>query len=124
MLVFLGIRIIIELIGGLYGQAEGFEQGSRALMLFYNGLTLPPKMIIQNVIEYDLLVGLALFYTKIAFPHLLTNGLTIITSVLENVVFLIFIPFSFLVGTTFIKMSDKIRTDTSFQMSMHINKIH
>lgn len=56
-------------------------------MVAYNVVTVPFKMIVQNIIEYDQLQYLSFSYSHFAFPNLALQNAVVLTIVFENIIF-------------------------------------
>lgn len=105
IIVFILARIGLEAING---EHIIYEQGSRKLIILYNLISIPPKIVFQNALEYvNFWWPASNWYAKLAFPWLLQDGHSMSRAVFEGIVFLLSIPLALLVGASFIKSSLK-----------------
>lgn len=103
--VFILARIGLEAING---EHIIYEEGSRKLIILYNLISIPPKMIFQNFFDYvNFWWPASNWYAKLAFPWLSIDGNTVSKAVFEDLVFLLSIPFAALIGASFMKSSTK-----------------
>ena len=65
------------------------QQGSTKAIILYNFITVPFKMVVQNLIEYLQIHNLSFFFAKLGFPSLESNGYVVLTTIYQNVILLI-----------------------------------
>ena len=112
--VMAGFTALRFLMQSYFGEHIQFEKDKNWIMTVYNIATVPYKMTIQNIIEYNQIVFLAQKYARLAYPRILNDGLTIVTLVFENVTLLLFIPLALLSGIAFAKLDSKHRRNMIF----------
>lgn len=118
ILIFLMIFLVLGRFAfeQINGEHIVFEQGSQKAITAYNLVSIPPKMIVQNLFELEDLWHVSALYTKYAFPWLVADGRTIIEVVFEDLVMFIFIPIVFLIGYFFSKANEVNRRKMIFAL--------
>lgn len=117
LVLMFAIVLIRYFFESFFGDNVVYEQGNIHVMRLYNSLTVPLKMIIQNLIELEQLWDISRMYNRFAFPERIIDGVIIETAIFEHMVLYLSIPLLFVSGFIFSRMNTRERKILIFSLA-------
>lgn len=113
MLCFVALRFVLE---KFLGDNVVFSHESRKITTLYNIITVPPKMIVQSMVDLSHLWDMSRTYVQFAFPNYATDGIGIEQPFFEHVVVIILIPIAAIAAFAFSSMKKNEKKLLAFSL--------